>query len=127
MKSTDLRLGNIVAAIDEPGKADYVVVLEPGLVYLMGREEADDENNIIPVRVGIETLATFDIPCDAPFSLAGHEVCVNVYGEHERATLHLNGARFDFHYVHELQNLIHALCGEDIIRHPHVHLENETM
>ncbi len=126
MKSTDLRLGNIVAAIDEPFKPDYVVVLEPGLVYLMGREEADDEQNIIPVRVSAELLATYDIPCDVTFSVSGHEVRVITHDEQERATLEFNGVRYDFHYVHELQNLIHTLCGEDIIRHPHVHIENEA-
>jgi hypothetical protein len=126
MKSTDLRLGNIVAAIDEPFKPDYVVVLEPGLVYLMGREEADDEQNIIPVRVLSELLATYDIPCDVTFSVSGHEVRVVTYEDQERATLEFNGVGYDIHYVHELQNLIHTLCGEDIIRHPHVHIENEA-
>lgn len=126
MKSTDLRLGNIAAAIDDPFKPDYVVVLEPGLVYLMGREEADDEQNIIPVPVSAEMLATYDIPCDVTFSIAGHEVRICMQEAGDRATLELNGARFDFHYLHEVQNLIHALCGEDIIRHPHVHIENEA-
>jgi hypothetical protein len=126
MRSTDLRLGNIVAAIDEPFKPDYVVVLEPGLVYLMGREEADDEQNIIPVPVSSEMLATYDIPCEVTFSLSGHEVRICMQESRECATLILNGAHVDFHYLHEMQNLIHALCGEDIIRHPHVHLENET-
>ena len=126
MKSTDLRLGNIVAAIDEPFKPDYVVVLEPGLVYLMGREEADDEQNIIPVPVSSEMLATYDIPCEVTFSLSGHEVRIFMQEARECASLELNGARLEFHYLHEMQNLIHALCGEDIIRHPHVHLENET-
>ena len=126
MKSTDLRLGNIAAAIDDPFKPDYVVVLEPGLVYLMGREEADDEQNIIPVPVSAEMLATYDIPCDVTFSLSGHEVRICMQEARDRATLTLNGAQFDFHYLHEMQNLIHALSGEDIIRHPHVHIENEA-
>jgi hypothetical protein len=47
MNATELRLGNIVAAIDEPAKPDVVIVLEPGIVQLMSRSEEDDENNIL--------------------------------------------------------------------------------
>ena len=87
MKSTDLRLGNIAAAIDDPFKPDYVVVLEPGLVYLMGREEADDEQNIIPVPVSAEMLATYVIPCDVTFSISGHELPSCLQEDAYRSTL----------------------------------------
>lgn len=51
MKATHLRLGNIVALIDQPDKLDRVLILEPGLVHLMNRNQADNENNIIGSKV----------------------------------------------------------------------------
>ncbi|NDC78056.1 MAG: hypothetical protein EBZ67_09330 [Chitinophagia bacterium] len=117
MRSTELRLGNIVAAIDEPGRPDYVIILEPGTVHLMNRAEVDDELNIVPVNATPETLTAFEIPSDTMFSFSGIE----------GMKLHVDGAVFPFSHVHELQNLLFATCGDDIIRHPHIHTETETI
>jgi hypothetical protein len=127
MKATDLRLGNIAAAIDEPGKFDSVLILEPGTVHLMNRTEADDENNIIGVPATRKNLAEFDIPVDVQFSVGGYEVLVEIQSESGHALVHSQGISRKIDYIHELQNLIHALCDEDIIKHPYVHQMNEVM
>jgi hypothetical protein len=125
MKSTELRLGNIVAAIDEPGRPDHVLILEPGTVHLMNRAEADDELNIIPVSATPETLAGFEIPTDNTFSFSGRQV--KITAGNGSMQLQVDEASFPFTYVHELQNLLLATCGDDIIRHPHIHAATETV
>jgi hypothetical protein len=65
MKATNLRLGNIVALIDQPENPYRVLMLEPGLVHLMNRYEADDENNIIGVPMSKEILEKFQIPLNS--------------------------------------------------------------
>jgi len=125
MKSTELRLGNIVAAIDEPGRPDHVLILEPGTIHLMNRAEADDELNIIPVAATSETLAAFDIPTDSTFSFSGRQVRVD--GADGAMRLQVDQAIYPFTYVHELQNLLLATCGDDIIRHPHIHGASEIV
>jgi hypothetical protein len=125
MRSTELRLGNIVAAIDEPGRPDHVIILEPGTVQLMNRAEADDELNIVPVNATSETLAAFEIPTDTTFSFSGRQV--RIVADSDECTLHVDGTSFPFSHVHELQNLLMATCGDDIIRHPHIHTEAETL
>lgn len=125
MRSTELRLGNIVAAIDEPGRPDHVVILEPGTVHLMNRSEADDELNIVPVHATPETLAAFEIPTDTSFSFSGREV--RIESASAGMVLHVDGKSFPFSGIHELQNLLMSTCGDDIIRHPHIHAEQETV
>jgi hypothetical protein len=125
MRSTELRLGNIVAAIDEPGRPDHVLILEPGTVHLMTRAEADDELNIIPVAATPETLAAFEIPTDNTFSFSGRQV--RVTGGEGTMLLQVDEASYPFTYVHELQNLLLATCGDDIIRHPHIHAATENV
>jgi hypothetical protein len=127
MKATDLRLGNIVAAIDEPGKFDSVLILEPGTVHLMNRLEADDENNIIGVPATKENLADFNIPCDMTFTTGGCDVFIEMQSAKGHALVHCQGISRKIDYLHELQNLIHVLCDEDIIKHPHVHQMTEMI
>lgn len=118
MQSSALRLGNVVAAIDAPQQADYVLILEPGTVHLMERAEADDEQNIIPVAANPDTLARFDIPCGQAFLLS--DKLVSIEARAEQMHLQVNDLQLPFTYIHELQNLLHAICGEEIIRHPHI-------
>lgn len=125
MRSTELRLGNIVAAIDEPGRPDHVIILEPGTIHLMNRTEADDELNIVPVNATPETLAAFEIPTDSAFSFSGRQVRIET--GNEGLKLHVDGLCYPFSHVHELQNLLLVTCGDDIIRHPHIHTEAETI
>lgn len=124
MRSTELRLGNIVAAIDEPGRPDHVIILEPGTVHLMNRAEADDELNIVPVNATPEALAAFEIPTDTSFSFSGKVVRIETAPS--GMVLHVEGKSFPFTGIHELQNLLMSTCGDDIIRHPHIHAEEET-
>ena len=126
MKATDLRLGNIVSVIDEPLKPDTVIILEPGIVHLMNRSEADDENNIVGTPMHQDVLASFNIPCNSWFPLGNHQVRVETQDQSGSVRVHCMGTTLELHYMHELQNLLHAMCGEDIIKHPHVHLMNET-
>lgn len=125
MRSTELRLGNVVAPIDEPVKPDHVIILEPGTVHLMNRAEGDDELNIVPVNATPEMLAAFEIPTDTTFSFSGRQVRIESFADGVK--LHVDGACFPFSHVHELQNLLMATCGDDIIRHPQIHTEPETL
>lgn len=61
MKSSDLRIGNIVAVCYEDSvNPDTVLILEPGLVHLSNRENADSDRDIIGVPLHEEWLRKFN-------------------------------------------------------------------
>ena len=61
MKSSDLRLGNIVAVCYEDRiTPDTVLILEPGLVHLSSRENPDSDRDIIGVPLHEEWLRKFN-------------------------------------------------------------------
>jgi hypothetical protein len=125
MKATELRLGNIVAAIDEPGKPDVVIVLEPGIIHLMSRTEADDENNIVGIPVTQELLSEYRIGEET--LLAGRPMRILQGTETGTFQLWMGDRTFIFRYMHELQNLVQAVCGEDLIKHPYIHFVGESV
>ena len=125
MKATELRLGNIVAAIDEPGRPDVVIVLEPGVIHLMSRTEADDENNVVGLPVTQELLSEYRIGEET--FLGGKAFRILGGGEPGTFRLRTGEWTIPFTYLHELQNLVHALCGEDLIMHPYIHFVGENV
>lgn len=125
MKATELRLGNIVAAIDEPAKPDVVIVLEPGIVHLMSRSEEDDENNILGFPVTGELLSEHRIAEET--IVGGKSVRILRGAENGDFQLRVGESVFPFTYMHELQNLVHALCGEELFKHPHIHWVEESV
>lgn len=125
MKATELRLGNIVAAIDEPGKPDVVTLLEPGIVQLLSRTEEDDENNIIGVPVSSELLSFYQVGEET--ILAGKSVRILKGVEPGSFLLKAGDLTFPVRCMHELQNLVQALCGEDLIKHPYIHFVGESV
>ncbi|MDQ2720433.1 MAG: hypothetical protein M3Z26_11845 [Bacteroidota bacterium] len=61
MKSSDLRIGNIVAVCyEEKVIPDTVVVLEPGVVHLASRNNPDSDRDIIGVPLHEEWLKKFN-------------------------------------------------------------------
>jgi hypothetical protein len=61
MKSSDLRIGNIVAVCyEEKVTPDTVVVLEPGVVHLASRKNPDSDRDIIGVPLHEEWLRKFN-------------------------------------------------------------------
>lgn len=121
MKATNLRLGNIVALIDQPGSPDRVLILEPGLVHLMNRNEADDERNISGVPVSEQVLAYYEIPVNCWHENETTKIFIDIPKDREQAILHCQGLRRRISFIHEIQNLVFDLTGEDLIKHQHIH------
>jgi hypothetical protein len=121
MKATNLRLGNVVALFDQPENPDRVLILEPGLVHLMNRDEADDEKNIIGVPVSEQVLAQYQIPFNCWHKSGTTKIYIDILQDPERATLHCQGIKCNVLFLHEIQNLVFDLTGEDLIKHHHIH------
>lgn len=125
MKATELRLGNIVAVIDEPSKADMVIVLEPGTVQLMSRQEPDDENNIVPFPLSRELFSEHGIVAET--SVSGMKVRILDGTEPGIFTVTVGESTYQVRHMHELQNLVHALCGDELIKHPYIHWVGQSV
>lgn len=121
MKATQLRLGNIVALIDQPDKLDRVLILEPGLVHLMNRDQADDENNITGVIVNRDLLESLDIPTNIWLLNGRAKIGITIKGGKEQITLQCGGIERIVYFLHEIQNIIFELTGEELIKHKHIH------
>jgi hypothetical protein len=125
MKATELRLGNIVACIEEPGKPDVVILLEPGVVQLMNRSEEDDENNVIGVPLTSDLLSSYGIGEETHVS--GKALRILQGADSDHFLLRVGENMHPVRFVHELQNLVLALCGEDLIKHPYIHFVGESV
>ena len=121
MKATHLRLGNIVALIDQPENLDRVLILEPGLVHLMNRDQADDENNIIGVALTKELLESLEIPTNTWLLNGRAKIGISIKGGKEQVTLQCGGIGRIVYFLHEIQNTILELTGEELIKHKHIH------
>lgn len=121
MKATHLRLGNIVALIDQPDKLDRVLILEPGLVHLMNRDQADDENNITGVIVNRDLLESLEIPTNSWLLNGRAKIGITTKGSKEQVTLNCSGIERIVYFLHEIQNTIFELTGEELIKHKHIH------
>ena len=61
MKSSDLRIGNIVAVCyEDKVTPDTVLILEPGVVHLASRNTPDSDRDIIGVPLHEEWLRKFN-------------------------------------------------------------------
>lgn len=121
MKATNLRLGNVVALVDRPESPDRVLILEPGLVHLMNRDEADDERNIIGVPVSEQVLAQYQIPFNCWHQSGTTKIFIDILQDQEQAILHCQEIRLKICFLHEIQNLVFDLTGEDLLKHHHIH------
>jgi hypothetical protein len=121
MKATHLRLGNIVALIEQPKNLDRVLILEPGLVHLMNRDQAEDENNIIGATVTKDLLESLEIPINT--WLLNGRAKINIFSEggKEQVSLQCAGIEGPVYFLHEIQNKIFELTGEELIKHKHIH------
>lgn len=127
MKATELRLGNIVAAIDDPDKPDVVMLLEPGVVQLMSRPEADDENNIVGVPLTPQVLSGFQIDIGDVVDASGRPLSFQPGDIEGTLRLTYGDETHTLHHMHELQNLVFATSGRELFTHPYLHFIGESV
>jgi hypothetical protein len=121
MKSTQLRLGNIVGLATSPTVIDHVLMLEPGMVHLESGKEYEDEENIQEVPIRESILGRFGIPANNWFYLGGVKMYIGLPPGIKDAQLHIDKLCFRVRYMHELQNLILDHTGHELITHPNIH------
>ena len=121
MKSTECRLGNVLSTIDDPEKTGAVLTLEPGLVHLVHREYADDENLILGVSVTREVLNRYHIPYNMWNQFGQNRAYIELTPNEKYAFLHAPGVVCRFQFLHELQNLMWDICQYELITDPLVH------
>jgi hypothetical protein len=121
MKSTQLRLGNIVGLSTNPAILDHVLMLEPGLVHLESGENYEDEEHVCEIPILESILGRFGIPANNWFYLGGIRMYIGLPTGLREAQLHMDKYCFRVRYMHELQNLIHDHTGQELITHPNIH------
>ena len=121
MKATELRLGNILSTVDDPGHRGAVLTLEPGLVHLVHREYADDENLLLGVPVTRSLLDQYHIPYGTWHQFGRERVYIDLPPNEEYAFLHAPGVVMRFEHLHELQNIMLEVCNHELITDPVVH------
>lgn len=117
MKASDLRIGNIVGVCYEDILiADQVIILEPGVVHLSSRKNADSDRDIVGVPLQEEWLRKFNFKYNSHSDKwklnkiiikkiqSGN---VNIWLVQSK-TLQLKIA-----FVHQLQDLLHVLVKSD--------------
>ena len=110
MKSSDLRIGNIVAVCYEDMiTPDTVLVLEPGVVHLSSRNNSDSDRDIIGVPLQEEWLSKFDFK----YNLHSDEWTFNGIiikkMKNENADIWLAQSetfKLKIEFVHQLQDLL---------------------
>lgn len=127
MKATELRLGNIVAAIDDPEKPDVVMLLEPGVVQLMSRPEADDENNIVGVPITPQALTGFQVDIEDLVDPGGRPLRFQPGDVEGTLRLAYGDEIHILRHMHELQNLVFSLSGRELFMHPYLHFIGESV
>ena len=121
MKATELRLGNILSTVDDPDHRGAVLSLEPGLVLLVHREYADDQNLLQAIPATRQILDQYHIPYNCWHQFGRERVFIELTPNDEYGFLHGPGVVVRFQYLHELQNLMLDICHYDLISHPFVH------
>ena len=110
MKSSDLRIGNIVAVCYEDIVIpDTVLVLEPGVVHLSSRNNPDSDRDIIGVPLEEEWLRKFNFK----YNLHSDEwtfdeiIIKKIQGENENSWLAQSETfKKKIAFVHQLQDLL---------------------
>ena len=121
MKSTQLRLGNLVRLTTDPTCIDHVLILEPGQVHLESGNDFEDEGNISGVVLREKIIGMYGIPANSWFYLGGSRIYIGIAQGRSHAQLHIDKWMFHVRYVHELQNIAFDLTGQEIITHPNIH------
>lgn len=121
IKAAELRLGNILSTADDPANRSAVLSLEPGLVHLIHRDFADDENVIIGVQVSRELMAQYHIPFNCWHQFGKLRAYIELTPMDEYAFLHAPGIVCRFQWLHQLQNLMLDICDYELITEPVVH------
>jgi len=113
MKSTELRLGNLVSLAYDPEKYGVVISMDiAGSVHLGNKEQADDIRDIIGLEITESLLEKL-----------GYETVIYT-GDHE-ITLSFNGKRimvsidettiYHLRFFHELQNAVFVNTGQELL------------
>ena len=117
MKSSDLRIGNIVSVCyEDVVTPDIVIILEPDTVHLSMRNHADSDRDIIGVPLQEEWLRKFNFKYNShsdKWKLNKISIkkiqsgTVNIWLVQSK-TLQMKIA-----FVHQLQDLLHVLVKSD--------------
>ncbi len=110
MKSSDLRIGDIVSVCYEDGIApDKVIVLEPNVVHLSQRQYPDNDCDIIGVPLNQQWFVHFSFTYNSD---------LNVWRNGKIQIKKINAEYWSVQYgtlilkikcVHELQDILHLL------------------
>ena len=113
MKSSDLRIGNIVAVCYEDiVTPDTVLVLEPGVVHLSSRNHPDSDRDVIGVPLHEEWLRKFNFK----YHFHSDEWRFDeIFIKRQEKEIYVWLVRFETFqtkilYVHQLQNVLHILA-----------------
>lgn len=109
MKSSDLRIGNIVSVCYENGVApDTVIVLEPDVVHLSNREYPDSDRDIIGVPLNKEWLLHFGFVYHLELEIwCSGEIVIRELPNNWIAKW--NTLKKEIEFVHQLQDLLHFI------------------
>jgi hypothetical protein len=117
MKSSDLRIGNIVAVCyEEKVTPDTVVVLEPGVVHLSSRKNADSDRDIVGVPLQEEWLRKFNFKYNShsdKWKLNKIIIKKIQSGNVNIWLVQSKTLQMKIAFVHQLQDLLHVLVISD--------------
>lgn len=110
MKSSDLRIGNIVAVCyEDVVTPDTVLLLEPGLVHLSKRKYADSDRDIIGVPLHEKWLRKFKFRYNFHSDKWTLNKIIIKKAENERTNMWLiqcEKFKLKIEFVHQLQDVL---------------------
>ena len=110
MKSSDLRIGNIVAVCyEDVVTPDTVLLLEPGLVHLSKRKYADSDRDIIGVPLQEKWLRKFKFKYNSHLGeWAFNKIIIKKSESEETNTWLIQSEKFKLKiaFVHQLQDIL---------------------
>lgn len=107
MKSSDLRIGNIVSVCYENEiLPDTVIVLEPDVVHLSNRKYPDNDRDIIGVPLSEEWLHQLHFIYH-PRQIAWHRGEIIIKKLTNKWMAKWNTLKIEIEFVHQIQDLIH--------------------
>ena len=113
MKASDLRIGNFVGVCyEDPLIPAQVIVLEPDVVHLSNRKNPDSDRDIIGVPLSenwlIQLKFSYNLIIDS-WSFKDVFIKKLVGKTEDYWVLQSKAALLRISFVHELQNILHAL------------------
>ena len=113
MKSSDLRIGNIVAVCyEDRATPDTVLVLEPGVVHLSNRKNPDSDRDIVGVPLQEEWLRKFNFKYNSHSDEWKFDVIIIKKIQSGNVNTWLFQSKtllLNIEFVHQLQDLLHVL------------------